>query len=449
MSQISTSERAIQSKVIETMGLEAVPFSLRTTPWYRYMFIQIAISANAGNFLIPALAVLEGGLSFTSAIAATSVGAIIAFIFVSYLSLPGGRYGLPSQYAIRTMLGGKGARFLASPIRSLTSLYWFSVQTIGGTYVIQQLIVRLTGTEYPFLMLSIPISLIMILLAIIGFEAVKRATTYFLPLLLAGEGTMLYIYFTTSESNHSLFTLTPEGGHGSFSAMAFYASLAFVQYISGVSASADMTRYAKSPRQGAIGLMLGNSFGFMLTAILGSGSAYLFGELNPYVSASEHTSIPIFIAIITATAILSMLSINMSNAYTGGYSLLNTFPSLTRLQSALLFGIFGISFSSVPALVNEAEQFISGLGGLIIPISAVIVIDFLYVKRSSISNSDLLSINENNRISILPLISIGLGTICYFALPVAISPGFITFVLVSILYGLLAKAKCKSSSSFV
>lgn len=411
--------------------------------WFRYMFIQIAISANAGNFLIPALAVLKGGLSFPAAVIATSIGAIFGFLFVSLLSYPGSVYGIPAQYAIRTMLGVKGARYLSSPIRSVTSLYWFSVQTIGGTYVLQQLILRLTGEEYPFLLFSIPLSIIMVILAIIGFEAVKKATTYFLPLLLIGEGTMLYLYFTTNESTQSLFTLTGSESHGSFGMMVFFASLAFVQYVSGVSASADMTRYAKTPKQGAIGLFMGNALGFLITAILGCASAYLYQDSNPYVSSSAITDSPVFLAIITGTAVISMLSINLNNAYTGGYSLLNTFSKLSRVQSAVLFGIAGVVLSSVPTLVTHAEKFVSALGGFIIPISAVIVVDYLFLKKGRLSEEALKTLQEKGSFYRLPFLCVLFGSILYFLIPETISPGFITFFLIGLIYWVLAKIYTK------
>ncbi|MCD5323858.1 MULTISPECIES: purine-cytosine permease family protein [Pontibacillus] len=438
MNQAATSAK---QSFVEKIGLDAVPVSERTTPWYQYAIIQIAISANAGNFLIPALAVMKGNLSFLAAVIATSIGAIAGFIFVSLLSYPGSLYGIPSQYAIRTMLGGKGARYISSPIRSLTSLYWFSVQTIGGTYVLQQLIVRMTGKEYPFLMFSLPLSIIMVILAIVGFGAVKKATSYFLPLLLVGEGVMVYLYFTTNQASSSLVTLSPHEGHGSLSMMIFFASLAFVQYVSGVSASADMTRYAKSPKQGALGLWIGNSIGFLITATIGCSSAVLFNELNPYVSASNATSSPLLLGIITLTAMISMVSINISNAYTGGYSLLNTFSRLSRITSAVIFGLLGVALSSFPTLVSEAEQFISILGGLIIPISAVIVVDFLVIKKGVLSPQSLQTIQKEQRFLKLPFLFVVFGSILYFLLPDSFSPGFITFVVVGIGYGIIASIR--------
>ncbi|WP_226583740.1 purine-cytosine permease family protein [Halobacillus litoralis] len=420
--------------LLETYGLEAVPNNQKNTPWYRFAFIQIAIAANAGNFLIPALAVLEGGLSFWSAVISTTIGAFLGFLLVSYLSLPGARLGIPAQYAIRTMLGVRGTRFLSSPIRSITSLYWFSVQTIGGTLVIQELFKRASGIILPFWVYSIPLSILMVFLAIIGFDAVKKATSYFLPLLLFGEITILYVYFTTNTESDTSILLQTNTWNESLPTMFFFASLAFVQYVSGVSASADMTRYAKTPAHGFWGLLVGNNIGFLITAIIGCASAALYGSLNPYVSSSSLTDSPIIISIITITAVISMISINVSNAYTGGFSLLNTFTKLSRVQSAVLFGFIGVVLSGFPSLVHEAESFISLLGGLIIPISAVITSDFLIIKKQHLNEKDLSLLTSSGSLNKYAMYTILLGSLFYFLLPEQWSPGFLTFLLISFIY---------------
>ncbi|MCP3030575.1 cytosine permease [Halobacillus sp. A1] len=427
-------------RLLETIGLEAVPKEQRATPWYQFAIIQIAIAANAGNFLIPALAVMDGGLTFSEGVLATSFGAIAGFILVSLLSLPGSRLGVPAQYAVRTMLGSKGARYISSPIRTLTSLYWFSVQTIGGTMVIQHLLLRLTGIDIPFHFFSVPFAMLMVILAIIGFEAVKKATTLFLPLLLIGEGTILYIYFTTSGRTLSQETLEMNIS-ASGSMMLLYASLAFVQYVSGVNAAADMTRYAKSPKHGFFGLLTGNTIGFIITAVIGCASASLFNHINPYISSTNQTTSPLLISIITTTAIISMISINISNAYTGGYSLLNTFSRLSRIQSAVLFGTFGVICSGFPTLVSEAESFISILGGMIIPISAIISSDFLVVKRMRLTSESLLLLKDSQSLNPYAFLLIMCGGITYFLLPQSASPGFLTFVILFVLYPIVMKGK--------
>ncbi len=417
---------------IERFGLEAVPQELRKTKWYEYTIIQVAFSVNAGNFLVPALAVIQGGLSFFAAFLSTIIGATLAFVFVSYLSLPGAEQGIPSQYAIRSIIGLKGSRFISSPIRTITSLYWFSVQTIGGTLVVQFILERTFQINLPFYMIAMILALIMSGLALVGFDAVKKATKYFMPLLILGQVLMLYLLLSQG--------ITGGGASGNYEGgwnlpmMGFFASLAFVQYVSGVSSSADVTRYAITSKQGFWGLFTGNVFGFILTAFFGAYTATLTGSLNPFIATSEMTSSGLFTSIILGAAILSMVSINLSNAYTGGFSLLNSIPGLGRVKSSLLFGAAGILLSLSPALVEEAKQYISLIGAFVIPLSAVIITDFLLIKKKKIEPGEgLPSYNK------FAFVCVGIGILVYFSLPEFLSPGFLAFILTGSLYMLISK----------
>lgn len=428
--------------VIERFGLEAIPTNLRTTSGFEYLGIQIAISVNAGNFLVPALAVLEGGLSFFYAVLSTVIGASLAFLFVSFLALPGAKYGIPAQYAIRSIMGVKGARYIASPVRTLTSLYWFSVQTIGGTYLLKELIGRFVGIEIPFIPLALFMATIMAVLALIGFNAVKKVTKYFLPFLFAGGVVMLYIFATTSEVGMTFTDVWSKEGSNQLSTMVFFASLAFVQYVSGVSAASDMTRYAKTPKHGFFGLFFGNTLGFILTAILGAYTAALAGSWNPYVVSTQLTDSTLFILVILIAAVASMISINLANAYIGGYSLLNSLPKLNRVQSAVIFGVAAITLSGFPRLVDDAQIFISLLGGFVIPLSAVIVSDFIFVKKRQLSVGDYEAIaNESYLYNNLGFLCIFAGMVLYFVIPDHLSPGFVTFIITSVAYLLLRKSK--------
>jgi hypothetical protein len=55
----------------------------------------------------------------------------------------------------------------------------------------------------------------------------------------------------------------------------------------------------------------------MMTALLGGLSASLFKDLNPFVAASQLTDSSLLLLVITACAMVSMISIKLSNAYTG------------------------------------------------------------------------------------------------------------------------------------
>lgn len=414
------------SGAIEKFGLESVPKELRKTKWYEYFIIQFSFSVNAGNFLLPALAVTEGRLSVTQAFFSCLTGAILAFFFVSYLSLPGARDGIPAQFAIRSILGSKATRFLASPIRSITSLYWFAVQTIGGTMMITELFDRYFHYRLPFTLLAVLLSSLMILITVIGFDAVKRATKYFLPFLLLGQGVILFLYFTTNKGSWASSSTQDTGFP--IASMCLFASLVFVQYISGATASADITRYAKSPAHGFFGMFSGNVGGFMMTAFLGAFSASRFHMLNPYISASSVSSSQVLTGIILLASVLSMIAINLNNAYTGSYSLLNIFPSLGRLKSAFVFGLAGIMASTIPSLVSDAKVFIGWLGCLIIPLSSVVVSDYLFIRQVRKTGVGHIEVNK------IAIASIIFGMAVYLLIPASFSPGFISFFLTSLFY---------------
>lgn len=90
---------------LEKYGLEQVPIQAKKTTWFDFFILQVAFSVNSGNFIVPALAVLNGKLPLLPAILSSFSGAALAFLFVSFLTIPGSRYGLLSQYAIRSIIG--------------------------------------------------------------------------------------------------------------------------------------------------------------------------------------------------------------------------------------------------------------------------------------------------------------------------------------------------------
>ncbi len=442
----SVSEKKKQD-IIERFGLDPVPKELRTSSWYDFLYIGIAFSVNAGNFLVPALAVLEGGLSFKYAVLSTVIGAALAFLFVSWLSLPGAAHGIPSQYAIRAMIGIKGARYISSPIRTLTSLYWFAVQTIGGTYIIKELTQRILHIDIPFYLISLTLATTMALLALIGFDAIKKAIRYFIPFLLLGQGAILYLYITTKSAERTFLEVF--NGEQSFilASFMFFMGLSFVQYVSGVSSSSDIARYAKSEKHSFYGLFAGNLIGFSIAAVLASYSAAELHSVNPFVSSTGLTDSYLLISLIALCALVSMISINMSNAYTGGFSLLNSLPNLGRVRSAILFGIIGVVFSCFPALVTNAKQFISILGAFTIPLSAVIITDFIFFKRSKIDILDLERIlDKESQFNIPAFLTVGLGIIVYFSISDNFSPGLCTFLVSSIFYIFYKKVSISSST---
>lgn len=421
----------------EVFGLQPVPASLKQSTWKEYAIIAFAFSVNAGNFLVPALAVTQGNLPWIVAFLAVWIGAILAFLCVSALSIPGSLYGLPGQYILRAFIGSWLATKIASPIRIVTSLYWFSVQTIGGTYILQATLANFFNLEVSFAWLAILTASLMAYLALVGYDAVKKVSRLFLPLLIVGQGLMLFVIFTEIPAVSPTTTSEFNMNWGTF---FFYMSLAFVQFVSGVSASSDMTRYAKTARQGFAGMFIGNTAGYFMTALIGTLVASKFNSINPFVALSQITPYTSISLLIIVSGLLAMISINIGNAYTGGFSMLNTWPKLGRIKSAILFGVVGVILSCFPSLSTEAASIISLLGAGIIPLSAIVVVDYLWIKKGIITEQQLLDVVTNSyKLNLAAILTFTVMSIIYLLIPKEFSPGMLIFLSSILVYPLLKK----------
>lgn len=410
---------------IERFGLEAIPQDLKTNRWGDYFILQFSFAVNSGNFLVPALAVIQGQLSFTWAVLCTTLGASLAFFLVAVMSLPGARYGIPGQYAIRSILGVKGSQYITSPIRTLISIYWFAAQTVGGALILQYLLAEFFSISVPYIYLALFLGLLMSILAVVGFEAVKNFTRMFIPLLIIGIFAMIYVFLAPGSTKLAYVWQSPEANN-TLGAFFTYMSLAFAQHVSSLTSSSDLTRYARSQRDGFYGLFLGNTIGYIFVSCFACYSAVSTGNWNAVVTASQETGSFILLLIINVSALIAIINVNLFNSYAGSFSLLNTFPKLGRVKSSILLGIFTVSLSLFPTIVEEAKIYVSALGSLITPVAGVLIADFLLIKKGKI-NLEILSQSASYQYNQSAVISILVGIILYVIIPESYAPGLATF----------------------
>lgn len=370
--------------ILEKFGLDAVPVQLRKSRWYDYLIMQFTFSFNIGNFLLPSLAVIEGHLSFFMAIFSIALGNLIAYIIVSIYSIPGVDYGIPGQYAMRATLGVGGARFFSSPLRVLISIYWFTVQALGAAVVIKFLLDEVGISASNFILIAIILSVVITFIAIIGFRAVTRSIKAMIPVMLMAI-ILLWVLFLSSDSpNFQWSYVSHFAGENNLTTFFIYCSLAFAQYIGSLSGSADICRYAKTRKDAFFGLLAGNFFGIIVTSSLAIYSAIAIGEWNPYIAAASLTDSKFAQLLILLGVMISLLSINLNNAYTGGFSLINTFPKLSRIVATVLIGLAAAGLCLFPSIIENAAGFISFLGSLAAPLAGVIIVDYLIIKRMKI-----------------------------------------------------------------
>jgi cytosine/uracil/thiamine/allantoin permease len=91
--------------------------------------------------------------------------------------------------------------------------------------------------------------------------------------------------------------------------------------------------------------------------------------------------------------------------------------------------------SSFPQLVYNAQEYISYLGILIIPISAFVVADYLVIRKGRISESALvrLASGESN-FNREALYVLAIGMMFYLGIPDVYSPGVSCFMVTCLVY---------------
>jgi len=120
--------------------------------------------------------------------------------------------------------------------------------------------------------------------------------------------------------------------------------------------------------------------------------------------------------------------------------MLNTWPKLGRIKSAVLFGIVGVLLSCFPSLSTEAASIISLLGAGIIPLSAIVVVDYLWIKKGIITEQQLLDVVTNSyKLNLAAIFTFTVMSIIYLLIPKELSPGMLIFISSALVYPLLKK----------
>ncbi|MDF2837947.1 MAG: cytosine permease [Paenibacillus sp.] len=428
---------------IEKIGLEPVPAALRTSKWYDYFFLQFSFSFNSGNFLLPAMAVLQGDLPFLWAIGSMIAGCLLAFLLVALFSFPGVDYGITGQFAARMILGINGSKYFGSLLRALIAVYWFSVQSVGAAVVVAFMLRELAGIDANVAWLSLLFAVVMTLLAIAGYKTVQLAVRFIFPLLTIVMIVLAVLFVTAKSPPYQWSTVLSSGGVPSIGGFMLYAGLAFAQYVPAISGSSDLCRYARRRSDAFFGLLAGSVLGMAVTASLVAYGSIASGEWNPYVAASSLSDTIGIQLLVLLGVLVSLCAINLNNAYTGGMSLLNAFPTMSRIKMTGIFGMASAAVCSFPGIIDHAAVYIHALGGLAVPLAGVLVIDYVFVQKQRIDVPSLAGGDGAYRYyygyNLAAFASIALAAVYFYAAPERFMPGLTSCLLAACLHALLTR----------
>src|SRR4029079_8091766 len=104
-------------------------------------------------------------------------------------------------------------------------------------------------------------------------------------------------------------------------------------------------------------------------------------ETNPFVSLAGLTSSKAVLGPLLIAIVVQGISANIGNVYTAGLSLVNSIPVLGRVRATLLVAAAAVGLSAAPDVIDSAQKWIVHLGNVAAPLAAVLLVDYVVVKR--------------------------------------------------------------------
>lgn len=326
----------------------------------------------------------------------------------------GSKYGLPFAMLVRSSYGTKGAMFPGALRGVIAAIMWFGFQTFAGSQALYILIAKLwpafstLGGDWNFFGLSLPglISFLVFWLfnvALIygGMEFLGKFTNILSPLVYIVFGGMAIWAINLAGGIGPILAYTGAGTSGN-QVIVFLAAITalIAAWAAPIVNVSDFTRLARSTKVQAVGQTLGLVVTYLLFAIASIsiivGSEIAFG--TPIwnvldVVARFDSAFAVGISVLTLS--LTTLSVNVTgNIVPAGYQLASLFPKkLTFKSGATIAAVIGILVMPWKLMENATSifTFLNIVGGLLAPITGVMLAHYFIVSKREIDLGELYS----------------------------------------------------------
>jgi NCS1 nucleoside transporter family len=407
---------------VEEYGVEPIPAELRTTRRLDLFAINFTFFLNPVMYVLGAIAVAGFGLPLWWAVLAMVLGQALAYAVMVPIAEVGVDYGLTGQVAARATLGFWGARLLSSPYRVVAATYWFAAQAIAAGYAIQAVVQAMGGGKPPLVPIALAVAAFHATLAVLGFDVMRWLLRLVLPLSLVFVGVMVALYASTDDPRFDVGRVfdSPDQ-HLTWVGFAGAVTLMAGSTLTLVTSVADFCRYTPTHRDVRIGLTASALAAVFVDTFIGGYAAAATGESNPFVALADLTSSKALLALLLVAIVVQGVSANIGNVYTAGLSLVNTLPALGRLRATVIVAAAAVALSAAPDVIDSAQRWIVHLGNVAAPLAAVMLVDYVLVKRRRIDVAALFDPNGPyrylNGVNVPAFLAVGAGVGLYYALP--------------------------------
>lgn len=420
------------------------------------------------------------GLSVWQVFAAIMSASIIISAVMVLNGQAGSKYGLPFAMLIRSSFGTRGAMVPGILRGVIAAIMWFGFQTYAGSQAFSILIAKLwppfltLGGNWNLLGLSLPalISFLIFWLfnvALIfgGMKFLGKFTNILSPLVYIVFGGMAIWAIKLAGGVGPILAHTGSGVSGN-QVVVFIAAITAViaAWAAPMVSVSDFTRLASSTKSQAIGQTVGLVVTYLLFAIASIaiivGSEIAFGTpIWNVLDVVARFDSAFAIGVSVLTLCLTTLSVNVTgNIVPAGYQLASLFPKkLTFKSGAIIAAVIGILVMPWKLMENATSifTFLNIIGGLLAPITGVMLAHYFIVAKTDINLRELYSknpkYNYRNGFNVNALLTLAVaGVLCLignfipFFKPLYDMSWFVGIISAFILYSVLEMRNIKSAS---
>ena len=304
----------------------------------------------------------------------------------------------------------------------IAATYWFAAQAIAAAYAIQAVVQAMGAGKPPLVPVALAVAVFQATLAVLGFDVMRWLLRVVLPLSLAlrrGDGRAVRLHGRPEVRRRTRVRLARPAPHlGRVRGRGHADGRLDLTLVTSV---ADFCRYTPTRRDVRIGLTASALAAALVDTFIGGYAAAATGETNPFVAVADLTTSKVLLALLLVAIVVQGISANIGNVYTAGLSLVNTLPVLGRLRATIIVAVAAVGLSAAPDVIDSAHAGSSTSGTSRRRSQAVMLVDYVVVKRRQIDVKGLFDPNGPyrylNGINVAAFAAIASGVALYYALP--------------------------------
>lgn len=395
--------------------LAPIPAEKRRWGTWNYAALWISMSLCIPTYML-ASSLIDGGMSWWQAILTIFIGNSIVLLPMILNGHAGTKYGIPFPVFARASFGVRGAN-IPAVLRAIVACGWFGIQTwIGGFALYQMLRIWIppletlpqifpawtgltTGPALCFFLFW----LLNMFIVYLGVESIRKLLVFKAIFLPVAALALLFWAISAAKGlgpildQPSKFTSNRQFWNYFFPALTgmvgFWATLSLN--------IPDFTRYAKSQKAQIKGQAIGLPPSMTLFAFIGvivtSATAIVYGTTvwNPVDLAGKFQN-KLLVSFAMIAVVISTLATNIAaNIVSPANDFSNLWPRKINFRvGGYITGIIGILIFPWKLIEIPGSYVFTWLGGyssLLGPIGGIMIVDYFFIRKQSLSVDDLYS----------------------------------------------------------